>query len=170
MTSLRMTAPLILLNVALGDQAVLTERPCGCPLERLGWGVHLHTVRSYEKLTAGGMNFLDADLIRVLDEVLPARFGGGPTHYQVVEEQTEDGHPCLRLLVDPAVGPLDAQAVAEAFLAAITQGSGIERLTGLTWRAGGFVRVERRPPLSLRGDKVLHLHAARRGQPGSAGQ
>jgi hypothetical protein len=48
---------------------------------RGGWTRHLHTVRSFEKLTVGGMNLLDLDLIGILDEMLPARFGGGPTHY-----------------------------------------------------------------------------------------
>jgi hypothetical protein len=35
-TSLRLTAPLILLNVSMGDQAVMGRRACGCPLEQLG--------------------------------------------------------------------------------------------------------------------------------------
>lgn len=60
--------------------------------ERLGWTLHLHGIRSVEKLTAAGMTFLDSDVIRVLEEVLPGRFGGGPTHYQLVEEEdAEDG-------------------------------------------------------------------------------
>ena len=156
-TSLGAAAPLILVNVMLGDQAVLVERACGCAVERGGWTRHLHTVRSFEKLTLGGMNLLDADLIGILDEVLPARFGGGPTHYQLIEEQGPDGEPRLRLLVDPAVGPVDSDAVVEAFLGAVSRGSGIERITALTWRAGGFVTVERRSPESRRGDKILHL-------------
>jgi hypothetical protein len=156
-TSLGAAAPLILLNAMLGDQAVLAERACGCAVERGGWTRHLHTVRSFEKLTVGGMNLLDADLIGILDEVLPARFGGGPTHYQLIEEQGADGWPRLRLLVDPAVGPVDPAAVVEAFLGAVGRGSGVERITALTWRAGGVVTVERRPPESRRGDKILHL-------------
>ena len=90
-TSLRATAPLVLLNVSLGDQAVVAARACGCPLEDLGWTTHLHTIRSYEKLTAGGMTFLDTDLVRVLEEVLPTRFGGGPTDYQLEEAPREPG-------------------------------------------------------------------------------
>lgn len=159
-TSLGAAAPLVLLNVALGDQAAMVDRACGCPIERIGWTRHLHTVRSFEKLTVGGMSLLDADLIGILDEMLPARFGGGPTHYQVLEDQDADGQPRLRLLVDPAVGPLDADAVAETFLAAISRGSGIERITALTWRAGGFLTIERRAPESRRGDKILHLLSA----------
>ena len=53
-SSLRLTAPVNVLNVALGDQAELVQRACGCPLEALGWVTHLHTIRSFEKLTAGG--------------------------------------------------------------------------------------------------------------------
>jgi hypothetical protein len=159
-TSLGAATPLILLNVALGDQASLVERACGCAIERIGWTRHLHSVRSVEKLTVGGMNLLDADLIKILDEMLPARFGGGPTHYQVLEEQDASGQPRLRLLVDPALGPLDPDAVAEAFLVAVSRGSGIERITAMTWRAGGFVTVERRSPESRRGDKILHLVSA----------
>jgi hypothetical protein len=156
-TSLGAAAPLVLVNVALGDKAGIVERACGCAIERAGWARHLHTVRSVEKLTVGGMNLLDADLIGILDQMLPARFGGGPTHYQVIEEQGPDGQPRLRLLVDPAVGPVDPTAVAEAFLAAVSRGSGIEHITALTWRAGGFVTVERRSPESRRGDKILHV-------------
>src|SRR5262249_60088571 len=92
-TSLRPTAPLILLNVSMGDRAVLTRRRCGCPLEDLGWRTHLHTIRSFEKLTTGGMTFLDTDVIRVLEQVLPARFVGGPTDYQVAAEAGADGPP-----------------------------------------------------------------------------
>jgi hypothetical protein len=167
-TSLRRTAPVILLNVSLGDQAVVERRACGCPLETEGWTTHLHTIRSFEKLTLGGMTFLDTDVIRVLEQVLPARFGGGPTHYQLVEE-TADGRSTLRLLVHPDVGPLDAAAVADAFLRAIGGGSGVERVMELQWRQAGLPRVERRPPLATQGGKVLHLHQTQASSRGLAG-
>ena len=161
-SSLRPTAPFVLLNVSLGDQATLEQRACGCPLERLGWSTHLHTVRSFEKLTAGGMTFLDTDVIRVLEEVLPARFGGGPTDYQLVEEEDESGRPRLRLLVHPRVGVLDAEAVADTFLSAIGPGSGAERVMALQWRQAGLLRVEREAPRATAMGKVLHLHTERR--------
>ena len=158
LSSLRPSVSLILLNVSLGDQAVVVDRRCGCSLERFGWKTHLHTVRSFEKLTAGGMTFLDTDVIRVLDEVLPARFGGGPTDYQLVEEETADGLPRLRLLMRPEVGPADPAAVAEAFLAAIGPGAGAERIMAQVWRDGQVLRVERRAPLAAASGKILHLH------------
>jgi hypothetical protein len=157
-TSLRPAAPFVLLNVSLGDRAVLARRACGCALERLGWTTHVHTIRSLEKLTVGGMNLLDADMISVLEEVMPACFGGGPADYQLVEQEEKDGHRRLRLVVHPAVGPLDAATVADAFLAAVGRRSGVEGLASLLWRESGILRVERRPPESTAGGKIIHVH------------
>jgi hypothetical protein len=157
-SSVRPTAPVILLNVSLGDQATLTRRRCGCPLERLGWTTHLVGIRSREKLTSAGMSFLDGDVVRVLEQVLPARFGGGPTDYQLVEEEGPQGRPRLRLLVHPALGPLDPKALVETFLEGIGGGVGIERLMGLVWREAGLVEVDRQPPRVTASGKILHVH------------
>lgn len=161
-SSLRPTAPLILLNVSLGDTAVLSRRACGCPLEALGWRTHLHTIRSHEKLTSAGMTFLDGDIVRVLDLVLPARFGGGPTDYQLVEEEAEGGQPRLRLLVHPRIGPVSPEVLTETFLAAVGGGSGAERLMELVWRSAGLLEVERRPPRATASGKILHIHVGAR--------
>jgi hypothetical protein len=103
------------------------------------------------------MTFLDADVITVLEEVLPQRFGGGPTDYQLVEEEAGDGLPRLRLLVDPAIGPLDAKAVAETFYRAIGQGLPTARVMELHWRRADFLRVERQQPRATPSGKILHL-------------
>jgi hypothetical protein len=161
LTSLRPTARLMLLNVSSGDQGVLGTRRCGCPLEGLDWTRHLHGIRSFEKLTAAGMTFADAHLIHVLENVLPARFGGGPADYQLVEEEAEGGRPRLRLLVHPGIGPLDPAAVRETFLAAVSRGSGVERVMGLAWREAALLRVERRPPERTSAGKILHLRTPR---------
>lgn len=157
-SSLHPAAPFILLNVSMGDQALISQRKCGCPLEQLGWATHLDTIRSYEKLTGGGMTFLDTDVIRVLEEDLPTRFGGSPTDYQLLEEETEDGQPILRLLVHPKLGPLDTNAVAEIFLKTIGSGSAVERIMEFMWRDANLLRVERLEPLTTRSGKILHLH------------
>ncbi len=161
-SSLRLTSPFILLNASMGDHAIMVRRTCGCPLDQLGWTSHLHTIRSFEKLTAAGMTFLDTDVAYVLEETLPRRFGGGPTDYQLVEEESEDGQPRLRLLVHPRLGRVDSEAVAEAFLSAISMGSGVERVMGILWRDARLLRVERRAPLSTPSGKILHLHAGKR--------
>jgi hypothetical protein len=169
LSSLRLTSPLILLNVSMGDQAILGSRSCGCPLERLGWRTHLHTIRSFEKLTAGGVTFLDADVVRVLEETLPARFGGGPLDYQLVEEEAPDGRPRLRLLVHPGLGSVPESVIADAFLDAITAGSDAARVAGSLWREMGLPRIERRSPLTTPGGKILHVHAASAERPASGG-
>jgi hypothetical protein len=158
-SSIRASTAFILLNVSMGDQAIVSERACGCPYQELGWTTHLHTIRSFEKLTAAGMTFLDTDVIRLLEEVLPERFGGIPSDYQLVEEEAADGAPRIRLLVHPRVGPLPSDLVAQTFLAAIGRGSGAERIMSLVWRDAGLLRVERRPPVATETGKVLHLHS-----------
>ncbi len=160
-SSLSLTSPLILINASLGDQAVLAERHCGCPLESLGWKTHVHTIRSFEKLTAGGMNLLDADVIRILEEVLPARFGGGPTDYQLTEEEGADGRHTLRLLVHPSIGPLDPKEVGDAFLSAVGSELPAARITELLWRHSDFLRIERTPPRPTFSGKILHLYMGR---------
>lgn len=122
------------------DEAEVRGRRCGCPLQARGWTTHLQAIRSPDKLSPGGMTLMDADLVRAPEHVLPRRYGGGPTDYQLVEDEGEGGRLRLRLLVHPAVGPLDASAVAATFLDAIGTGSGVERLTGLVWREAGLQR------------------------------
>jgi hypothetical protein len=113
------------------------------------------------------MTFLGADVVSVLEEELPTRFGGGPTDYQLVEEERADGEPQLRLLVHPRVGPLDEHEVAHAFLEAIGHGSGAERVMGTLWRDAGFLRVERHVPQTNYAGKVLHLAMSESSGPSS---
>lgn len=164
-TSLSPSAPLLLLNVSMGDTAVMTERDCGCALRRLGWRRHLHSIRSPEKLTCGGMNFMDTDVIRVLEVDLPARIGGGPTDYQLLEEEGPDGTPALRLLAAPRIGPLDGERLKRAFLDSLGRGGGVETVMSGAWREGGWLTVERRAPLATASGKILHLHL--RSSPGA---
>jgi hypothetical protein len=159
-SSLRPTTPFVLLNVSMGDSATMTGRRCGCPLEALGWRTHLHTIRSYEKLTASGVTFEDTEIIPILEEFLPRSFGGGPTDYQLVEEEDSEGQPRLCLLVDPTAGPVDPAAVAEAFLEAIGHGSETKQHMVDVWRQAGMLRVERRAPQPTASGKILHLVAA----------
>jgi hypothetical protein len=163
-TSLRRAAPFVLLNVSAGDLAIAERRQCACPLEAAGWQEHLHSIRSFEKLTAGGMTFLDTDLIRVLEEVLPARFGGGPTDYQLVEEESAGGRPRLSLLVHPRVGPVDETAVVDTFLSGIGRGTGVEKVMEVAWREAGFLHVARQAPRSTAVGKILHLHTEGRAR------
>jgi len=107
------------------------------------------------------MTVLDSDVIRLLEVALPGRFGGAPTHYQLVEDRAGGQLPRLRLLVAPAVGPLDEAAVADAFLAELSAGSDVAAVMARAWRDAGVLTIERRTPLLTGSGKILHLHVPR---------
>ena len=166
-SSLRPTAPLILLNVSMGDVGVLDSTSCACPLAALGWTTRLRSIRSIEKLTGEGMTFHDTEVVRILDEILPARFGGGPGDYQLVEDERPDGRSRLRLLVHPDVGPVDSGAVTETFLSSLGASGGAGGVMTLVWRAAGLLEVERSAPQTTPAGKVLHVHRISPGRNGS---
>jgi hypothetical protein len=156
-TPLRPTAPFMGLNVSTGDHATVTQRACGCAMQALGWTTHLHEVHSLERITVGGMTLFADDLVAALENVLPARFGGQPTDYQLAQVEHVGGRPGLELVVHPRVGPVDEAAIVRAFLAEIGPGSGAQRLMALTWDAAGIVTVKRRPPARTDIGKIPHF-------------
>jgi hypothetical protein len=161
-TTLHASSPFILLNVMSDDFGVLEERNCGCPLWEAGLRQHLHGIRSYEKLNSEGMTFFGIDLIRLVEEVLPARFGGEPTDYQLVE--MEDGRlPRVHIVVHPRVGPLREEDVVSTVLEALRSCPDGEMMTE-RWREGQTLRVERRPPYATPSAKTLPLHILRGGR------
>ena len=168
LTSIRSTAPFVFLNVSMGDRAVVSDRRCGCPVEALGWKTHLRDIRSFEKLTAGGMTFADRDVVRILEEVLPRRFGGGPADFQLVEEEAWDGRPRLLILAHPSVPAFNPDEVSDVFLKALGADSETHRIMALQVKEAGFLRVERRPPLTASSGKVLHVWPGSAVPPGGS--
>ena len=134
-TSLSSAMPKLMLNVESDDYGVLERRDCGCMLGELGLDLHLHDIRSWEKLTSEGMTHGGIELIRLVEEVLPARFGGGPTDWQLVEEEDADGLPRVVILASLRIGALDASAVVSCALETLDR-----RTWGLTaWLNAGAV-------------------------------
>jgi hypothetical protein len=164
-TTLRPTAPKLMLNVESDDYGTLEERDCGCLLGRLGFTTHVYDVRSYEKLTSEGMTFVGSDLIVLLDEVLPARFGGQPTDYQLVEEEV-GGVPKVGIVISPTVGAVDERAVVETVLAGLSTGPGYKAMMADVWRNGDTLHVVRREPYATGAGKVLPLHVLDRARQG----
>ena len=157
-TSLFPYSPFTLLNVSMGDRGTLFTRNCRCPLEGLGWSAHLCDIQSYEKLTGCGVTFLGADVVRVLEEVLPSRFGGAPTDYQMVEEESAEGRPILKLYINPSVGPLDPTEAANVFLSSLGEDSTTNRLMEMMWRDSRVIEVVRHEVITTQAGKILHLH------------
>ena len=155
LTALRPTAPKVLLNAEIGDQAIVETRTCGCPFDELGYVKHLHTIRSFEKLTGLGVTFAGADLFRLLEEKLPKKFGGNATDYQLIEEQDSRGLPRYSLIVSPEVGVVDEKALVAAFLEGLAEMRRYYRFMVNEWSEARLVRVVRRPPLETAAGKLL---------------
>ena len=160
-TTLDYTTPKLMLNVESDDYGVLERRSCGCLLEQVGYDLHLHTIRSWEKLTSEGMNFIGADLMKIVEEVLPGRFGGNPTDYQFLEEE-ERGLPKVTLLVSPRIGPVDEAAVSDLVLSYLGGAPGSAMDYSDRWREGETLRVRREEPVATQASKILALHTVRK--------
>src|SRR5262249_21736865 len=138
----------------------------------LGLDQHLSRIRSFEKLSSEGLTFIQADLLAVLEQVLPSRFGGSSTDYQVLEQEQADGILRLSLLVDPSIGAVDEAALLRVFVHALsaTHDWG-PRFTAFLEQTGS-IRVERRRPLATPAGKILPFHISGAGSeavPSAAG-
>jgi hypothetical protein len=161
-TSLLPSSPKIMLNVEIDDYGVIERRSCNCPLEELGFTEHIRGVRSFRKLTGEGVTLVGSEMVRILEEVLPASFGGSPLDYQLVEEEDERGFTRLRLLIDPRVKIEDEQAVIDTFYQALGKSSVAADAARSTWHQAQILRLERSRPIWTARGKLMPLHLARR--------
>lgn len=155
-TTLLPFTPKVMINVESDDHATLEHRSCGCPWDEIGLSLHLRDIRSHEKLTTEGNHFLGSDLMALIDEVLPTRFGGGPTDYQLVEEEV-DGLPKLSVVVRPGVGEVAEQDVVSAVIEFL-RAKAANRLMADFWEQSGTVRLVRREPHVTAAGKTPALH------------
>jgi hypothetical protein len=155
-TTLLPASPKLMLNTESGDYAVPEQRSCGCGVLPETFATHLHTIRSFEKLNSEGMSFLGTDLITLLEEVLPARFGGNPTDYQLLEREA-DGVAKVQLVVGTTVGELDHDEVSRSALAFLRSRGEPERLMSDIWDQGRTLQVVRGEPRVTPGSKILPL-------------
>ncbi len=149
--------PKVLLNTETGDCGGLELRNCGCRFDELGFKWHLKDVFGFDKLTAGGMTFIGTDLVRILEEMLPERFGGTSLDYQLVEEEF-GGQTFLCLIVNPSLGPLSEEAVKKVFLSELSSGSEANRLMSRVLESGNTFSVRRSLPSTTTRGKLLPLH------------
>ncbi|MCA9736531.1 MAG: hypothetical protein R3E98_08590 [Gemmatimonadota bacterium] len=163
-TTLVPTMPKLLLNMELDDFGEMEERACGCALGELGLGTHLRSVRSFRKLVGEGVTLIGSDMVHILEEILPARFGGSPLDYQLVEDEDDRGFTRLSLHVHPQVALRSEGEVLDVVLDALARTSVAADMARAYWAAAGSFRVVRRAPtVSARG-KQAPLRVVRGGQ------
>ncbi len=145
-TSLLHSAPKILINVDIDDYGILERRQCGCLLGELGLDQHMRQIRSYSKLTGRGVTLVGTDVVKVIEEVLPERFGGFSQDYQLVEEELPDGRTMLTLLINPSINLADEEAPAMVLYDALATGTPGASFSGAILRGAAAVRVRREQP------------------------
>jgi hypothetical protein len=162
LTSLLLTAPKIMLNVESDDYGIVEQRRCGCPLEGCGYTEHIRQIYSFRKLTSEGVTLAGSEMLRILEEVLPAHFGGSTQDYQLLEEEDERGITRISLIVSPRVQLADEEEVIQVVRNALRRGSMGGRLTEITWSQAGTLRVKRMEPVWTARGKLMPLHVNRR--------
>ena len=163
-TTLLPTAPKLMLNVESDDYGVIERRSCGCPLEAYGFTEHLRDIRSFRKLTGEGVTLIGGEMIHILEEVLPARFGGSPLDYQLLEEEDEQGFTRLSLLISPRVGAVNEQSVIDTVLESLRRSSVSANLAWAIWSQTKTLRVKRMEPIWTARGKLMPLHLLQRSQ------
>jgi hypothetical protein len=166
LTSLSPSTPKIALNAELGDSATIEQRACGCALGAIGLRTHLSDIRSFEKLSSEGTTFARSNLLQILEEILPARFGGSTLDYQLVEEEGPDAATLLILRVNPTVGAIDEREVRATLLAELARGGMADTYQARLIERAESVIVRRLPPVATTAGKVLPYHLARNARSG----
>jgi hypothetical protein len=156
-TSLLASAPKLLLNVESDDYGVVDTRACGCPWEQLGFPRHIREIRSFRKLTGEGVTLVGSDMERILDDVLPARFGGSALDYQFAEEEDGEGFTRLILRVSPSIALGDEDQAIEFVLRALDDSGGGAAVAQDTWRRAGTLRIRRETPIMTGRGKLMPL-------------
>lgn len=158
-TALSDGARKILLNVEIDDFGILERRECGCLLEEVGYDQHLREIYSFQKLTGEGVTLVGSDIVRILEETLPARFGGGSLDYQLVEEEDEKSHTRLSLLIDPRVAIDDESQVIPFVIGELRASDAPSSMAGSIWAQAGTFRIIRQKPITTTGrEKLMPLH------------
>jgi hypothetical protein len=161
-TTLLPSASKLLLNVESDDYGLVEKRSCGCPWQSYGFVHHLRHIRSFRKLTGESVTLIGSDVVRILEEILPARFGGSPQDYQLHEEEDHQGLTRIYLLVSPRVPLQDENEVVETVLQALSQSSTAADLAQAIWRQAGSLRIKRQEPVWTARGKLMPLHLATR--------
>ena len=163
LTTLLSSAPKVMLNTETGDYGLVGNRTCGCDHEAFGLTTHISDIRGFDKLTAEGMTLIGTDLVRIVEEVLPAKFGGSSTDYQILEEEEDNGRTRMSVLVSPEVGDIDEDELVRTMLAGLPHG-----ITPNVWSYAGTFRVKRAKPMATARGKLMPLHILKRGDKGGA--
>jgi hypothetical protein len=154
-TTLLPFSPILVLNVEMDDSGVMLPARCNCLFRRAGWTTEIRDIFSYGKLTGQGMTLVGTELVGILEETLPRRFGGRPGDFQLVEREGA-GQTEMDLYVTPRLPNARPGEVFEFFFDQLRVRQG-----GLpaewSWRQSNGLRVVVAEPVVTRTGKVHSL-------------
>lgn len=162
LTTLLVSSSKVMLNVQVDDYGIVEERHCGCELDSYGFTTHLRQIRSYSKLTGEGVTLIGTELVHILEHVLPARFGGSPLDYQLMEEEDTLGFTRLSVIISPRVEIAAESAVISCLMDALRQSSPTADATRIVWQGANTIQVKRMEPIYTRSGKLLPLYIPNR--------
>ena len=93
----------ILINAESEDCGTIEPATCDCLFSRVGFTEQICDIGSFGKLTGQGMTLVGTDVVRILEERMPASLGGLPGDYQLVEHEGT-AQTQLTLRVSPRAG------------------------------------------------------------------
>lgn len=160
-TTLLPTAPKILLNVESDDYGIMENHSCDCIFGQLGFNTHIHHIRSYAKLTGVGMTIINTDLVRILEEVLPQKYGGSAADYQLLEQEDNEGRTRLNLIISPGVGTIAEDEVVATILEELRRLPQGGKLAAGVWEQEKTLSIKRMNPISNSG-KVMTLQLSKK--------
>lgn len=158
LTSTNPIASRVFINLEVDDCGDIGEASCGCLHSQLGYSRVIRNVHSFGKLTGHSTTLVGTDVVRLLESRLPARFGGAPGDYQLVERQGA-AQVEMKLRVSPRTGVTDLAAVRAYFLDEVRTvfGGAVSRRE---WEHSKNFEVIVAEPLRTRTGKVLSLDLA----------
>lgn len=157
-TAFLATAPKVMLNVQVDDYGIVEERSCGCELESYGFTTHLREIRSYSKLVGEGVTMVGNEMLNVLEQVLPERFGGTAIDYQLMEQEDDQGMTRLYLLIHPRIQIADENAVIQAIYSGLGKSSPMADAARVLWQNAQTIKIKRMEPIASGRGKILPLH------------
>ncbi len=160
-SSLLSTTPKILLNVEIGDYGVVESRKCSCGFEDIGLNDHIHSIRSFDKINSEGMTLIANQLIRIIEEVLPSKYGGNSTDYQIIEEEDGRGFTRVNINVSPRLGEMNEKDILKTVYDAIGRGNRNSIKSDFYSQADTF-QIKRIYPISTEVGKILPLRIAKK--------
>jgi hypothetical protein len=160
-TTLLPTAPLTLINFEVNDSGVLEPANCDCEFSRIGLNWRIRNIFSFGKMTGHGMTLMGTELLRLLEQVLPARLGGHPGDFQLIEREGP-AQTTVELRVSPRVHASSPDKIRACFLEEIRLVYG-GTLAGRVWQHAEALEVVIAEPFVTNSGKVNPLHLMPQG-------